>query len=634
MISRPRFAHALVAFVALVACEDSAWADVSRSPSAAETELVRRIEAILAERHVAGAGLALVGPDGSRFATGFGFADVGKGRAATANTLFRVASLSKILVSLSILSLVREGLFSLETPVRELVPEVEFENPWESTAPVRVSHLLENTTGWDDLRPREFAHDAEASLPMANVLAFDPRSRTSRFRPGTYASYCNSGPTVAAAIVEKVTGKSYEVFVSERFFGPLGMPTATFAEPSGADGARATLYAPDGRTALPRRNLLFRASAGLDASATEMGNLLWFLVSRGRIGAAPLLPTSALDRMETPTTTAGARLGLVSGYGLASQALQAEGFVWRGHRGGFAGASADLFYVRELGVGYFLALSGDDDRAFISIGNLVRAHLVSGAVRSAPPAPSVGEPIGLAPGFYEVANPRYERSRFFRALVDLAYVNESKEGVVVHARAGHPLGGSAGAFVRVRGPLLRREDEAVPSLAVLGLRPDEGRDAPTLETPEIALRRVPTVSAFLRLASLALLSAMLLSAVPVGLVDLVRIARRQGRALEGIPASLAGAPLVAIAALVGGLAVAGRSDMVALGRVSPSSVAVFLSTLVFAAAAVTSAYQTLRLPKEATGRARRAHFAVVSAGLVGATAYLAYWGIVGIRTWD
>jgi CubicO group peptidase (beta-lactamase class C family) len=622
----------MVAFFVLFAREGMARADAGTATKAADLDLVEDIASILRERHVAGAALSLVDRDGVRLTRGIGWADVAARRPATRDTLFRVASISKILVGLSILMLVEEGRVSLETPIRELVPEVRFENPWESSSPVRVLHLLENTTGWDDLRPREFATEVVERRPLAEVLAFDPRSRTSRWPPGTYASYANAGPTVAAAIVEKIAGKPYETFVRERLFSPLRMPTSTFENPGSNDETRARSYGPDGRTEIRHRSLLFRPSAGLDASASEMGNLLSLFVNGGIFEGGRIVPTSALVRMETPTSTPGARLGLMTGYGLTSQALPAEGLVWRGHRGGFEGSSADFFYERELGAGYFLAISSDDDTAFEAIGHLVRARLAKDAIRREPSDSTRpnNKAFSTNGGFYEVANPRYERTRFWRSVLDLAYLSETPEGLRVEARVGHP---ARGTYVHVHGSLYLRPSESAATLVAF----PEGSlpfVTPTLETPHWALRRIPTGIALLRLGGLGLSVAVLLSAIPVALFGGARRIRNQGKeAIEGVPLGLELAPVVAIAAVLIGTLCAVRSDVATLGRVGPCSVTVLASTLVFAVAALVTALSCAKLPRSAS-IARRIHALVLSGALLGLTGYLAYWGILGMRTWD
>jgi hypothetical protein len=72
--------------------------------------------------------------------------------------------------SLAMLMLVNQGKLSLDEPVRKLAPEVWFENRWESTDPVRVVHLLEHTTGWDEIRFRESAKQTPPTVGLREAL--------------------------------------------------------------------------------------------------------------------------------------------------------------------------------------------------------------------------------------------------------------------------------------------------------------------------------------------------------------------------------------------------------------------------------------------------------------------------------
>ena len=121
-------------------------------------ELEAKIRDVLVKTKTPAVGYAVVSRDGVDFAAGMGKADVTSGRDATGDTLFRIGSISKIFVSLSVLMLQEEGLLALDDDVRSRIPDLAFENPWEQTDPVRIVHLLEHTTGFDDLTFREYAH--------------------------------------------------------------------------------------------------------------------------------------------------------------------------------------------------------------------------------------------------------------------------------------------------------------------------------------------------------------------------------------------------------------------------------------------------------------------------------------------
>jgi CubicO group peptidase (beta-lactamase class C family) len=74
------------------------------------------------------------------------------------------------------------------------VPEVTFSNRWEATDPVRLVHLMEHTTGFDDIHLREYASNDPTPIALKEALAYGAASRVSRWRPGTRMAYCNSGP--------------------------------------------------------------------------------------------------------------------------------------------------------------------------------------------------------------------------------------------------------------------------------------------------------------------------------------------------------------------------------------------------------------------------------------------------------
>src|SRR5262249_17769689 len=212
-------------------------------PAQSIAELQQQLEKILKDTHTPGVSVAIVRRDGPEWVAGLGKADVSSNRATTADTLFRIGSTSKAFVALSILMLVDQGKLLLDDPVHKLAPEVWFENRWEATDPVWVVHLLEHTTGWDDMHLREYAKDWPGTMGLREALDYDHKSRISRWPPGTRMAYCNSGPSVAAYIVEKITGQRFEDFVEHNLFRPIGMKTATYFQPT--PDAAATLYHDD-----------------------------------------------------------------------------------------------------------------------------------------------------------------------------------------------------------------------------------------------------------------------------------------------------------------------------------------------------------------------------------------------------
>src|ERR1700761_5904469 len=99
-------------------------------PKPAQTieELRQQLEKILKDTKTPGVSVAIVHRDGPEWVAGLGLADVATNRPATADTLFRIGSVSKAFAGMAILKLAGEGKLSLQDSVRALAPEVAFEN--------------------------------------------------------------------------------------------------------------------------------------------------------------------------------------------------------------------------------------------------------------------------------------------------------------------------------------------------------------------------------------------------------------------------------------------------------------------------------------------------------------------------
>ena len=114
------------------------------------------IESVLDRTGAPGAGVVLFSADSIRWEGYFGVADRADDRPVTEETVFRAGSLSKSLVSAVALLLAENGQLDLQAPVRDIAPEIEIQNSWADSDPVRVGHLLEHTAGFDDLEIHEY----------------------------------------------------------------------------------------------------------------------------------------------------------------------------------------------------------------------------------------------------------------------------------------------------------------------------------------------------------------------------------------------------------------------------------------------------------------------------------------------
>ena len=337
------------------------------------TALKYSIQKILNETKTPGAGVVMVSGDETILLEGFGKADIKNNIGVNENTMFRLGSISKMYVALAILKLQEEGRLNLKDKISVLIPEIKFYNPWEDKYPIRIENLLEHTTGWDEWRFAELGSDDPKPKTLKEALDFYPRARTSRYIPGTRIGYSNAGMSVAAYIVEKVSGLTFENYIDQYFFKPMGMENMTFLQTEQYKKTGAKLY--DNGIELSYFNILYRPSAALNGSPKDMVNMIKFFINRGKINNHQIISDSSLLRMERSESLPKlSKSELYKVYGLANAPDYYKGFLYRGHGGSVPGGNADFAYLPEYKMGYAVMINGGDEEVVDKIAGLIKYY--------------------------------------------------------------------------------------------------------------------------------------------------------------------------------------------------------------------------------------------------------------------
>lgn len=385
--------------------------------------LRQAIEDILFQSTVPGVGVALVDRDGLQWAGGVGVADRATRTPMGADTVFRVGSISKTVIALGLLALIEDAAsdLDLDTPVRDIAPELALDNPWTDTDRITIAHVLEHTAGFDDMRFNELfvagppdtgdRHDES----LVDALARNPRSRASRWRPGSRHSYANPGYTVAAYLIERITGERFERYLERRVLRPMSMDTASFSLSPTLESRLARGYGGlSNRRAIPYRRFVHRPAGELASSPRELANLVHTLLLRGRTASGAVVSPSAIARMERGETRAFPVLD--TGYGLGNYGDTSLPALTQGHNGGMPGFLSEVRYSADLGVGYVLlinAVGGDTWQTYEQIRQLLFRYLTRERTLPSPPTFEVPtEQLAAYAGFYEFNSPRHEIAGF------------------------------------------------------------------------------------------------------------------------------------------------------------------------------------------------------------------------------
>lgn len=295
---------------------------LSASPASAQdpARLDAAITAQAAGSHFMGS--VLVAKDGAVvFEKSYGSANLEWGIPNTADTKFRIGSLTKQFTAAAILLLEERGKLKVEDPISRYLPSAPAS--WQA---VMIHQLLNHTAGIPDYSnlPDNRVWQRSPATPEQLVAHF--RDLPLEFAPGSKFRYSSSGFVLLAWIVERVSGQSYEAFLQENIFTPLAMKDSGYDSNTTLLPKRAAGYmaSPAGFANAPYVDMQVPSGAGALYSTTR-DLLRWTTALFG----GRVLSAASLEKMTTPggnDNGYGLVVGLVKGRKVIRHAGMIEGF--------------------------------------------------------------------------------------------------------------------------------------------------------------------------------------------------------------------------------------------------------------------------------------------------------------------
>lgn len=240
-----------------------------------------------------GAAIAIVKDGSIIYEKGYGSANLEYDVPISPSTIFHIASVSKQFTVFSILLLEKEGKISLDDDIREYIPEVP-----DFGKTITLRHLASHTSGlrdqWNLLAMAGWRLDDV--ITKEHVLKLVSKQKDLNFTPGDEFLYCNTGFTLLAEVVARVSGKSFAEFTKARIFEPLKMSNTLFYDDhEKIVKNRAYSYYSDNSSY--KKSVLSYANVGATSLFTTAEDLsLWALnFSSIKIGDAEII-----NKMNTP----------------------------------------------------------------------------------------------------------------------------------------------------------------------------------------------------------------------------------------------------------------------------------------------------------------------------------------------
>lgn len=338
-------------------------------------QLTDSIEILMEKNRIPGLMLTLVTADSVIYDAGLGLANLEEERPVDATQLFRLGSITKSFAALAMLRLEAEGKFSLQDKLADVAPEIPFKNKWKDTHPVLLVHLLEHSAGFDDMHFNAVYNWGKKELATLDMVHKHKNSLVTRWKPGTRMSYANPGYVIVGYLIEKFSGKTYHDYIKEIIFDPIGMEHSNMTSfPDMKLHAQGYKHQDGSFNPVPFYTIHGGIAGTLNSCGKDMARFLQFFLNNGKSDSLQVFPKSALEKMETPTSTLAARNGKKQGYGLANaKSFLDEPFPFNGHGGGIDGFSSIYGYNRALGVGF--AMSNNANGGTNAIESLVINYL-------------------------------------------------------------------------------------------------------------------------------------------------------------------------------------------------------------------------------------------------------------------
>ena len=298
--------------------------------------LATRFDQFVADGDTAGAVIVVGTKDGVKFQHVAGVKDVTTGEKMTADTLFRIASMTKPITAVGIMILQDQGKLSVDDPVEKHLPEFKGQMLVTATdqakgtvtlgkppRPITLRDLLTHTSGlapysagMADVYTKRHYTLGETTAAVSQLPV--------QFEPGTRWAYSNSGIDTLGRVIEVVSGKGYEEFLKANVFDPLGMKDTVFYPTVDQWKRVATLHDKKDGKAVAASSTGIKMdytgsgpkhpipAGGLFSTAADQGKLYLAMLHKGELNGKRVVSEKAWAEM-TKTQTGDIKTGFVDG---------------------------------------------------------------------------------------------------------------------------------------------------------------------------------------------------------------------------------------------------------------------------------------------------------------------------------
>lgn len=318
---------------------------------------VQHFTSVFEKTGVIGAGV-LVNQGGERiFECYYGYGNWAHDRAVDADTVYKVASVSKHIAAIGMMRLYDQGLIDLDAPITSESGKA-IANPYYPDRPINLRQVMSHTSSFRDDAPY-FGYIQWDLNDLQNNTIFTGSA------PGARFVYSNLNGGIINSMIERVTGQNFNRYMTENVFTPLGI-NASYASYLLPDPSTiSNTYYADGNVYRSANKFLeddawdsettcdpFRhysvAAGSCYISLAGLEKIGRMMAGMGEVDGVRILSEDTVRLMMTDQSTIpGSGVTFQSPYGLCVCRFQSGGYMWYGHQGRLEGLMVDVFMEPE-----------------------------------------------------------------------------------------------------------------------------------------------------------------------------------------------------------------------------------------------------------------------------------------------
>jgi CubicO group peptidase (beta-lactamase class C family)/D-alanyl-D-alanine dipeptidase len=343
------------------------------------------IQQQMAGKELPALSIALIDDQQIVWTEGFGMADPKTKAPATADTVYRIGSVSKLFTDIAIMQLVERGELNLDAAVTDYLPDFHPRNPFGT--PITLRQLMSHRSGL--LREPPVGNYFETSQPTLAATVHSLNDTQLVFAPNTHTKYSNAAIAVVGYLLESRNHKPFAKYLKSSVLDPMGLRHSSFEpEPAiVANLAKGEMWTYDGLTfEAPTFQLGMAPAGSMYSTVNDLGRFVSVLLAQGKTEDKTVLKPATLEQMWSPQFPNPG--GRVFGLGFIVRSLDGHRLV--GHGGAIYGFATTLDLLPEDKVGVVVVATKDAVNAVTErIGEeslrLVLAHR-AGKSLEVPPA--------------------------------------------------------------------------------------------------------------------------------------------------------------------------------------------------------------------------------------------------------